>query len=72
MNRSSPKSNAVFNQAELIAKYGEEIFSRSSPARSPVPVPATSTSIFEKKEVTTMGKVGVLCSQLESKAKIRS
>ena len=72
MNRSSPKSNAVFNQAELIAKYGEEIFSRSSPAKSPVPVPATSTPIVEKKEATTTGKVGALCSQLESKAKIRS
>ena len=78
MNRSTPKSsNAVFNQAELIAKYGEEIFSRSSPspvpAKSPLPVPATSTPIVDKKknEITT-GKVGALCSQLESKAKIRS
>ena len=72
MNRSSPKSNnSVFNQAELIAKYGEEIFSRSSPAKSPVPVPATSSPIVEKKEIAT-GKVGALCSQLESKAKIRS
>jgi len=70
--RATPKSNnAVFNQAELIAKYGEEIFSRSSPAKSPVPPPATSSPIVEKKEIVT-GKVGALCSQLESKAKIRS
>ena len=73
--RSSPKSNAVFNQAELIAKYGEEIFSKSSPAKSPVPVSATCSPIVKKKEVTrvtTTSKVGALCSQLESQAKIRS
>jgi len=84
--RSSPKSNAVFNQAELIAKYGEEIFSRSSPAPpvAPTPTPTiTSTpvpkltidgaTVEKKKEPnTTASKVGALCSQLESKAKIRS
>ena len=46
----------------MIAKYGEEIFSRSSPAP-------------EKKENSAaggVGKVGALCSQLESKAKIRA
>lgn len=65
-NRSNTAAKAaVFNQAELIAKYGEEIFSRSSPA----PLP-------EKKDSGAagggVGKVGALCSQLESKAKIRA
>jgi len=59
----SPKNNAVFNQAELIAKYGEEIFSRSSP---------TAPITVEKKKDANVGKVGALCSQLESKAKIRA
>merc|ERR1719412_1927697 len=64
-NRSNTAAKAaVFNQAELIAKYGEEIFSRSSPAPP------------EKKDGGAaggaVGKVGALCSQLESKAKIRA
>ena len=87
-NRSLPKSNAVFNQAELIAKYGEEIFSRSSPAPpvapTPTPAPTTTSTPVPKLTIdgatvektkepnTTASKVGALCSQLESKAKIRS
>jgi hypothetical protein len=46
----------LFNQSELIAKYGEEIFSTSTP----------------DKKKAGVGSVGALCGAFESKAKIRS
>ncbi len=61
------KKQLVFNQAELIAKYGEEIFSTSSPT-------PTAAKPTEGKRPTggVQGKVGALCSAFDSKAKIRS
>jgi len=51
----TPKSQPRFNQADLIAKYGEEIFAKSSP---------------EKKNNVDKQGINSLCSDLVTKARL--